>query len=103
MGESIEIREARIVLPRVNLNRKEFEGFLVRSFGGFTRTRGDGAWMNPKGGIVLDKVWVYDVAATDTPDTTASLRAICRRMAKAYSQDCVYLRLPGGTVEFIDP
>jgi hypothetical protein len=110
-------REARIIIPAGSdpAEIERIERRIITSFGGFTRTAGYGAWRAPDGSVMLEAIFVYDVAApafmagaVDDENrawhgAAAELRAIAREACNRLWQSCVYLRLPNGEVHLIGP
>lgn len=99
---------ARIILPeRDNDNQslawqhQALQDQLIANFGGYTMTKGHGAWARPDGTTQRETVQVYDIAMerADTP----TLRAIVADIARDAKQDCVMMVTPNGDVEFVKP
>lgn len=104
----MELREARIILPLHNNKglslaplHLELEQVLLSHFGGFTSFQAKGAIEAPDGPPQRERDVVYDVAMCD--NDTGYLRAIAVWLAQRGEQDCVYVRFPNGTVEFVSP
>lgn len=99
------MREARIVLPVQNGNANAPEhtwlrSKLCRQFGGFTESIGRGGWISPIGETIVEPISIYDVAMDGDGQ---ELIAIARQVGEMAAQDCVYVRLPDGAVEFVHP
>lgn len=102
------MREARLVLPAADNAgtplpnvHSGLQRELASAFGGFTQTMGFGGWVDNDGKTISEPVAVYDVAIEE--DAIDTLRAIARRYCALAEQACVYLRLPTGSVEFVQP
>jgi hypothetical protein len=97
-GGTTNIGERRIIVPVAAGVREHVELDLMRKFGGYTLTRGTGAWIDPTGLIFNELVYVYDVATSDRGQDdlldTASL--ICRLS----TEQSVYVRLAYNDVVF---
>lgn len=101
------MREARIILPlcdnagqALSSVHADLKLRLGREFGGWTATPVDGGWAGPLGQIYEDKSLAYDVAVPE--DRGHELRCLARYLAQAARQQCIYLRLPDGHVEFVE-
>jgi hypothetical protein len=72
---------------------------LAAAFGGFTRTDGNGAWINPETKqMISEDVAIYTIAMLDTAfnrDKLIDIAAIYKSEAK---QAVVYVRLANGNV-----
>jgi len=106
------MKEAKIIIPKWNARHSKVPTMthgialnrlrraLVEAFGGYTKTEGEGAWVS-NGAIISEPVDVYTVACTDSPVSVNTLRALAKDACAALEQECVYLKLPNGTVTFI--
>lgn len=98
-------REARIIVPVAGLSMGgedvHLENKLYGFFGGFTMFPARGGWLAPNGHKYVDQVFIYDIACDDNEASVRDLRMIARWVAREYDQQCVYLRLPNGSVEFV--
>ena len=96
------MREARIIAPIANLAaRVRLEESLTNAFGGWTKYAGIGYWRGlvPQRYGQMECIAIYDIAVD--PDRETTLRAIAAQFCWAAKQECVYLRLPNGEVEFV--
>lgn len=67
----------------------EIEGMLLDVADGFTRTTALGAWRSPEDGVYHDPQYVY---AIDSDEPIGErLRIIAARVARALSQEAVYM------------
>ncbi len=68
------------------------EGFLVAVFGGFTVTKGEGAWRNDAGAIVREQVLVYMFSYdSSTRVTTRAVATLPEQVRCVFEQEAVYL------------
>lgn len=75
---------------------------LLDDFGGYTETRGQGAWKPPEGRpLVIEPVVVYQIAMER--QSVIRLREIARDCAIMADQECVMIVTPCGDVEFVKP
>jgi hypothetical protein len=107
------LTEAKIILPLLSNSGKAFpiatltdiHTQILSTFGGFTRTKAEGAWRDPKTGQVYSEdVNVYTVSA-DWEDMiqVGALRLIARASAERMDQICIYIMTPTMGIEFIEP
>lgn len=103
------MREARLILPKQDNHGQCLAHMLdpvlddvARRFGGATVTDAFGVWTCPAGRLYRDPSWCIDIACPDTPDSVDNLRDIAGAIAEWAEQEAVYLRLPSGTVEFVE-
>jgi len=102
------LREARIIMPTLDNNREplgvlhnQLSALIVDHFNGVTVTKAEGLWRDPRGAIVRDCSLVYHIAASQ--DDAPTLRMMAGWAALEGRQECVYLTLPNGAVEFVKP
>ena len=98
---------ARIILPERDNNNgslswqhQALQDILVARYGGFTMTKGFGAWAND-GTIKREPVWVYDVAMERA--AVVDFRKLAADTARDAAQECVMIVTPQGDVEFVKP
>lgn len=101
-------REARIILPvfdneGVDLGavHSDLKRHVCEAFGGFTATPSMGGWLSPTGKLHEEPGIAYDIACEDTATSRTVLRQIAFYLALEARQECIYLRLPSGRVEFV--
>jgi len=109
------LREAKILCPLAtnegesltHLHDTLAEG-LVDDFGGCTMTPCLGFWRSPDSGKVHREPMLAFVVAVDWAQAgakleraVANLRFIAEHVARIAKQECVYLQLPSGAVEFV--
>lgn len=106
------MREARIILPVLDNNgatlahvHTGLKRSLCEAFGGYTALASQGGWLDSATGRLYEEAGIaYDVAVNPIDATHGRrLRAIAAHAAREASQVCVYLRLPNGDVEFVEP
>lgn len=97
------MREARIIaVAEYEEARLALEHALLAAFGGFTRCETFGAWRDDTGRDHIERGFAYAVACEPTAATENKLRRIAQAYCVAAKQLCVYLRLPNGSVEFVE-
>lgn len=93
--------ECRVILPDAEektpddyLTIRSFEIQLAKRFGGFTLTKGEGAWVHPETGYVIkEPVRVYDVANRASCGVQDdALRALILTAGAALGKHSVYYR-----------
>ena len=110
--------EARVILPvpttpEAASAQHRAEAALIEAFGGYTRSRGDGAWFDGSR-TIHEIVYIYDVSVPYLSGTgedayrewagaMTALRAIAKTAAREMQQECIYLRAPTGRVHLIRP
>jgi len=103
------IKEAKIILPghQKDMAHSNLMHALIANFAGYTMITARGAWRPNsvhKPHVKRERVKIYLVACEvdqTTLDVDQTLRDIARRACANAQQECVYLQLPGGHVEFI--
>ncbi|XAI96022.1 hypothetical protein [Microcystis phage Mwe-JY26] len=103
-------------IAQINLPTHDNEGFplvaetdmlrhmLLDVFGGFTETSGNGVWRDGSNGTIYrEPVTVFQIACPDTLESAGHLRSMAGAMAREARQVCVFLVLPSGAVEFVEP
>jgi hypothetical protein len=103
------MREARIILPGYQRNGApvdshvlpRLEAMIIDAFGGFTCMRGIGAYRMNDGTLKQEPVAIFDIAIKQVSFRSISLHDIALWVANAANQECVYLRHPNGSVEFV--
>lgn len=98
------LKEARIVMPIIgdgaDVDHDKLRNDLLNAFGGYTYTRGAGAWRNSFGQSIIDSVGVYDIALEADRDASwDQLFQIAMAAGRELKQEAVYIRYPDGTVE----
>ena len=99
------LREAKIILPTFCKDQchASLRQVLISSFGGVTVTEGKG-WHTDTQGHAMEHVTIYTVACSAQHVATDTLlREFARQIAKDAGQRSIYLKLPGGHVEFVGP
>jgi hypothetical protein len=101
-------REARIILPVYDNDgvdlaavHTDLKRHVCEAFGGYTATPSLGGWLSPTGKIHEEPGVAYDIACEDTAKARSELREIAFWLAVGARQECIYLRLPSGRVEFV--
>ena len=103
------LRETRIILPLRTNDGKPLDWLharlkrqLAEKFGGYTAFQSFGGWVDPKSGKLIEEASVtYDVAAPEQSENYY-LQILCEDLTEAAQQECIYLRLPTGSVNFIE-
>lgn len=105
------IKEARMILP-LNDNHgasleklhEHLRGIFADTFGGVTIARVHGVWRNPDTGQVIhEENFEYRVATRFDNYSRDLLRDIAASAARDGRQECIYLALPNGEIEYIKP
>ena len=107
----MKLSTATIILPDADNagsplvdQRCTIETKLGHAFGGFTRTVGQGFWVDPDTGKdYRETVWVYSIAAEWNAGACIQLRSIARIAAEIMGQECIYIETPLLGVQFIAP
>ena len=95
------ITEAKIILPR-HCTTSSLEDDLLSEFGGYTRSKAEGAWFDAEiVENVVEKVYVYTVAAKWTKREKRALRDMAIDMRYINKEKSIYLSF-NGVVEFIE-
>jgi hypothetical protein len=95
-------REACIICPgRASLPWFDLERSLVKQFGGFNRIEAWGAWHDGSK-IITESNYTYTIAMLDTPYNREGLVNIAKQFRLDADQDCVYVRMPDGTVTYVN-
>ncbi len=99
---------ARIILPeRDNDNQtlawqhQALQDILIARYGGYTATKGCGAWDAGEDRVHREVVWVYDVAMERA--AVVDFRKLAADTARDANQDCVMIVTPQGDVEYVKP
>ena len=107
------MKEARIILPLSGNEGQSVEQVhsalkrkLALEFGGFTAVPAFGGWVNPKGELVEEAVYVYDIGCSDVPKRDAdaaseALVRIAKWACEAADQVCVYVKDFSGEVSLV--
>ncbi len=102
------MREARLILPAtdnaghsLDLIHDALAQRLYEAFGGFTAIRTDGAWIDDSGRLIREPGTAYDIAMSEDGECADKLRSIAADVCGRAEQDCVYIRLASGNVEFV--
>ncbi len=98
------MKEARVILPLSGNNNKlldlvhaKLEQDLCKTFGGCTRTLGQGCWQGDKQNY-REEVYIYDVAMLDSTANNMLLDNIAHYAKVAGKQEAVYVRHACGEV-----
>ncbi len=99
-------RIAQIILPKFDNDGKsltwqheQYQKTFCIIFGGFTAYEVQGGWMDYSGRICQDTSVSYHIAMDDMG--TIKLRALAQAAAHELKQECIFIVLPNGNVEFI--
>jgi hypothetical protein len=95
-----ETRRGEVLYPNIHIR---FLNWIVDKFGGYTATRGSGAYRHKDGRLQTEPVMIVDIAVSDDPGQLHLLRDIARTFCREADQECVYLRNQFGDVEFVTP
>lgn len=101
--------EARIVIPTENREGKPLSAIFVNDilleaaelFGGYTCWQASGGYVMADGRLAKEKVYAIDLAVARNASTKTQLEALALKIKLQGDQESVYLRLPGGRVEFV--
>lgn len=102
--------EATITLPLFGNKQEDHEGMgliqkvemmILSTFGGFTRTQGQGQWMNPEGHVYVDDVLVYTIAHDWQGYKAGALTELAKHACVVLKQECIYVRYAHGEVHLI--
>lgn len=101
-------RIAQIILPKQDNDGKSltwahdiYQKAFCSAFGGFTAYDVRGGWMNDKGILYQDESVSYHIAMDDTFANAEKLRGLAKAAALECRQECIFIVLPSGDVEFI--
>lgn len=104
----MSLREAVIVIPTTDNSGRPLDALIDAAlvaacdqFGGATAVPAQGIWRSPANGRVYREPVIQLVIAVDDTAIPA-LRALAAMIAREGEQECVYLRLPTGDVEFVE-
>lgn len=89
--------EFRLIIP-VEHCSKNIRQSIAEEFGGYTVTRGEGAWFDSHGKLVEEDVMIFVVA---TREKQADIIRIAHRLREETEQECLYLRLTDGEVVYV--
>ena len=78
------------------------QAVLCDTFGGFTRTIGDGGWRSDTGKLYVDPVAIYSIATEDSAIDRARLESIALFYGHLAGQLAVMVTHANGEVVFID-
>ena len=99
-------RIAQIILPKFDNDGKsltwqheQYQKTFCIIFGGFTAYEVQGGWMDYSGRICQDASVSYHIAMDDMGPI--KLRALAQAAAHELKQECIFIVLPSGEVEFI--
>ena len=103
------LQEARIIIPQKDNDGNELTDIreqlalkLAAKFGGFTKFEAEGCWIDENGKLIGEPVDVFEVAADAlNEDTAVDFFDIAKWAKEAAEQKVMYLRLPGGNVNFV--
>lgn len=105
------MREARIILPVLDNNGQSLvhaHDYLKRQlcllFGGYTATASYGGWIDQKTGKLYEEQGTaYDIACEHTQENRAVLVGLAQMLIELAQQKAIYLRLPNGNVQIVEP
>ena len=105
----INLQEARIIIPQKDNDGNELTDIreqlalkLATKFGGFTKFVAEGCWIHKNGKLINEPVDVFEVAADAlNEDTAVDFFDIAKWAKEVAQQEVMYLRLPGGKVNFV--
>lgn len=105
------MREARVILPMYDNDGHSLEHVhtylkqqLCLAFGGYTAIKSFGGWMDRKTGKLYEEEGTaYDIACDDTQVTKDVLLGLAQILINLASQEAIYLRLPNGDVQIVEP
>lgn len=99
-------RIAQIILPKSDNDGKsltwvhsQYQKTFCIVFGGFTAYDVQGGWMNDEGKLFNDESIAYHIAMDDYGPI--KLRGLAQAAAGEFQQECIFIALPNGDVEFI--
>ncbi len=75
-------------------NSSHFTGLenkLLDSFGGFTKSKCSGTWIDNSGEPIVDDSWRYNVAFDASVETLDKLVKIITWAKRVYNQECIYV------------
>ena len=106
MKKFTALHEARLIVPTgadIALSQIDMvRNLLAETFGGYTEINAAGGWVNPEGKCIQEPVKLFDIAVRkDCKKSNQLLHSIALRVKLSLDQECVYLRKPDGTVEYI--
>lgn len=101
-------RIAQIILPKFNNDGKsqawlhqEYRKAFCIVFGGYTAYDVQGGWMNDDGKLFNDESVAYHIAMDDNNVNVEKFRGLAQAAAGEFQQECIFIALPNGDVEFI--
>lgn len=101
-------RIAQFVIPKLDNDGKTlvwqhqvYQEAFCACFGGYTAYDVRGGWMNEHGKLFHDESVSYHIAMDDTAENAAKLRKLAQAAAGELKQECIFIVLPNGNVEFI--
>ena len=104
------MKEARLIVPAASSEGKllrpildQIRQDLLKEFGGYTETLGQGAWQDDTGARFIEPVHTFDIAMEETGANYIILCKLARRICETAKQQAVYVRLASGEVTFITP
>ena len=99
-------RIAQIILPKTDNDgnslvwqHEQYQKAFCAIYGGYTSYEVQGGWMNDEGKLYRDESIAYHIAMDDMG--TIKLRALAQAAAHELKQECIFIVLPNGNVEFI--
>ena len=99
-------RIAQIILPKFDNDGKtlawqheQYQKAFCHCFGGYTAYDVRGGWMNDHGRVFNDESIAYHIAMDDYGPI--KLRGLAQAAAGEFQQECIFIALPNGDVEFI--
>lgn len=101
-------RIAQIILPKSDNDGKsltwvhsQYQKTFCIVFGGFTAYDIRGGWMDDSGRIYQDESVSYHIAMEDTEGERNRLRGLASAARLECKQECIFIVLPNGNVEFV--
>lgn len=101
-------RIAQIILPKTDNDGNSltwahvaYQRAFCTVFGGFTAYDVRGGWMDDSGRIYQDESVSYHIAMDDTLANAEKLRGLAKAAALECTQECIFIVIPSGDVEFI--
>lgn len=96
------MREGRIIIPDLDDGTMliDFQKRLLSSFGGYTRTMGDGGWIDPARPSTVEEeaIIIYDVAYNGD---NSELFQIAEWAQLYFEQTSIYCRYGNGVVQMV--
>ena len=101
-------RIAQIILPKFDndgnslvWHHQTYQKAFAYHYGGFTAYDVRGGWMNEDGKMFHDESVAYHIAMDDNNGNIEKFRGLAQAAAGEFQQECIFIALPNGDVEFI--